>query len=205
MFQPVIMIWCWWLFWWQTDMVIKPSWDHWMIDWCLVYVIFLNYQRNRNAEDLTQKDDCPTREIGIFERSSYLYRTWSVQRCSRNKRLLHCYLRRNCWTEWVHRYILNVHHCWYHLQAKYMTAMGVQVVGTILNKTVHTGDNFWGLVWSDIPAALQVYVTGVIHFEFITYNVLAGISLRNLYPDPDIECKILVHDQKTACSCFLTG
>ena len=31
-----------------------------------------------------------------------------------------------------------------------MTALGVQVVGTVLNKTVSTGDNHWGLPWADL-------------------------------------------------------
>ena len=41
-----------------------------------------------------------------------------------------------------------------------MTAMGVQVMGTTLNKCVSKGDDHWGLKWSLIPAALKVYALG---------------------------------------------
>ena len=61
---------------------------------------------------------------------------------------------------------------------KNMTAMGVQVTGTILNKTVSTGDNLWGIRWEMIPASLQCYALGDIRFGFITYNVLAGLLLN---------------------------
>ena len=37
------------------------------------------------------------------------------------------------------------------LRARNMTALGVQVVGTDLNKTVSTGDNLWGLPWANLP------------------------------------------------------
>ena len=45
----------------------------------------------------------------------------------------------------------------YHMNARGMTLMGVQVLGAILNKCVSTTDNKWGYRWSDIPQALQVY------------------------------------------------
>ena len=61
---------------------------------------------------------------------------------------------------------------------KNMTAMGVQVTGTLLNKTVSTGDNLWGIRWEMIPASLQCYALGDIRFGFITYNVLAGLLLN---------------------------
>ena len=91
----------------------------------------------------------------------------------------------------------------YKLRAKNMTAMGVQVMGTILNKCVSTGDNQWGQIWSHIPAALQVYALGDIKFGFITYNVLAGILIRDLLPDPEILCKLLECSQKTAVEWIL--
>ena len=86
---------------------------------------------------------------------------------------------------------------------KIMTAMGVQVTGTLLNKTVSTGDNLWGLRWSVIPASLQCYALGDIKFGFITYNVLAGILLRDLFPDPDVLCRYLGCTQTGAVSWFL--
>ena len=39
-------------------------------------------------------------------------------------------------------------------RARNMTALGVQVVGTVLNKNVSTGDDLWGLPWADLPASL---------------------------------------------------
>ena len=70
-----------------------------------------------------------------------------------------------------------------------MTALGVQVVGTVLNKTVLTGDDLWGLPWADLPPSLLVYGIGDIRFGYICYSVLAGIILRVLFPEPDIVCK----------------
>ena len=67
-----------------------------------------------------------------------------------------------------------------------MTAMVVQVLGTLLNKTVSTGDDCWGRRWSVIPRSLQCYALGDIKFGFITYNILAGILLSDLFLDPDV-------------------
>ena len=39
----------------------------------------------------------------------------------------------------------------YRMNAIGMTPMGVQVLGTILNKCVSTADNKWGYKWKDIP------------------------------------------------------
>ena len=36
----------------------------------------------------------------------------------------------------------------YKLRAGNMTALGVQVIGTVLNKTVSTGDDLWGKPWA---------------------------------------------------------
>ena len=70
-----------------------------------------------------------------------------------------------------------------------MTAMGVQVIGSLLNKMVSTGgDDLCGLKWSMIPDALKCYALGDIKFGFITYNVLAGLLLRDIFPDPDALC-----------------
>ena len=44
----------------------------------------------------------------------------------------------------------------YQMNARRMTPMGVQVLGTILNKCVSTADNMWGYKWQDIPSSLQV-------------------------------------------------
>ena len=54
-----------------------------------------------------------------------------------------------------------------------------------------------------IPKSLQCYALGDIKFGFITYNVLAGILLRDLFPDPDVLCKYLNCTQETAVNWFL--
>ena len=36
----------------------------------------------------------------------------------------------------------------YQFRARNMTAIGVQILGTVLNKTVSTGDNTWGVTWN---------------------------------------------------------
>jgi len=86
----------------------------------------------------------------------------------------------------------------YKFHARNMTAMGVQVIGTLLNKNVSTGDNLWGLRWSMIPKALQCYALGDIRFGFITYNVLAGLLMRDVFPDPDVVCRFLGCGQRAA-------
>ena len=76
------------------------------------------------------------------------------------------------------------------LRVRNMTALGVQVVGTSLNKTVSTGDDLWGLPWAELPPSPQVYGIGDTRFRYICYFVLAGIILRDLvFPDSDIMCK----------------
>ena len=46
------------------------------------------------------------------------------------------------------------------LSARNMTALGVQVLGTVLNKTILTGDDLWGLPWATLHPSLQVYGIG---------------------------------------------
>ena len=87
--------------------------------------------------------------------------------------------------------------------ARNMNTLGVQVLGTILNKTVSTGDDMWGLRWDDIPDALQIYGIGDIKFGFMVYIVLAGILLRDLFPDPDVVCFYLRCEQEEAVKWFL--
>ena len=42
------------------------------------------------------------------------------------------------------------------LRARNMTDLGVQVIGTVLNKTASTGDDLWGLPWAELPPSLQM-------------------------------------------------
>ena len=46
------------------------------------------------------------------------------------------------------------------LRARNMTALGVQVLGTVFNKNVSTGDDLWGIPWAELPPSLQVYRIG---------------------------------------------
>ena len=71
----------------------------------------------------------------------------------------------------------------YQMNARGMTPMGVQVLGAILNKCVSIADNKWGYKWGDIPRSLQVHGLGDLKFGHITFIVLTGILLRDLYPD----------------------
>ena len=80
---------------------------------------------------------------------------------------------------------------------------GVQILGTVLNKTVSTGDDSWGVPWNELPPSLQVYGIGDIRFGFICYNVLAGILARDLFPEPEIVCKTLKTEQRGAISWIL--
>ena len=48
-----------------------------------------------------------------------------------------------------------------------------------------------------------MYALGDIKFGFITFNVLAGILIRDLFPDPEILCKLLECSQKTAVDWIL--
>ena len=91
----------------------------------------------------------------------------------------------------------------YKFQSRNMTAMGVQVIGTLLNKNVSTGDDWWGERWKLIPESLRCYALGDIQFGFMTYNVLAGLLMRDVFPDPDVLCKYLKSNQKEASDWFL--
>ena len=55
-----------------------------------------------------------------------------------------------------------------------------------------------GLPWAELPPSLQVYGIGDIRFGYICYSVLAGIMLRDLFPEPDIVCKTLTTDLKVS-------
>ena len=91
----------------------------------------------------------------------------------------------------------------YEFQATNMTALGVQVCGTILNKTCSTGDDKWGWSWREIPEALQVYGLGDIRFGYMCYSILAGILLADTFPDPDICCRYLNSGQLKFTSFFM--
>ena len=91
----------------------------------------------------------------------------------------------------------------YEFYATNMTALGVQVCGTILNKTCSTGDDKWGWSWSEIPEALRVYGLGDIRFGYMCYTILAGILLADTFPDPEICCRYLESSQVRFTSFFM--
>ena len=81
------------------------------------------------------------------------------------------------------------------LRARNMTALGVQVVVTVLNKNISMGDNLWRLPWAELPPSLQVHGIGDIPFGYICYSLLALIMISDLFPEPEIVCKILKAEQ----------
>ena len=42
----------------------------------------------------------------------------------------------------------------YKFRARNRTVMGVQVLGTVLNKTVSTGNHLWRVPWNELPPSL---------------------------------------------------
>ena len=79
--------------------------------------------------------------------------------------------------------------CGYAASSRCMTAMGIQVLGTVLNKTVSRGDDKWAWSWGELQGSLQVYAMGIIRFSHMSYNILSSILIRDFFPDPDIACK----------------
>ena len=69
-----------------------------------------------------------------------------------------------------------------------MQAMSVQVLGSIMNKSVSRGDGEWGLPWAKIDDALKVYCLGDLKFGHMTAVVLSLLSLWDIFPDPDVVC-----------------
>ena len=61
-----------------------------------------------------------------------------------------------------------------------------------------------GLPWSELPPSFQVYGIGDICFGYICYSVLAGIMIRDVFPEPKIVCnKMLNSKQQGAVSWIL--
>ena len=66
----------------------------------------------------------------------------------------------------------------YKLRARNMTALGVQVLGTVHNKNLSVGDDLLGLPWAEL-------------------------MIRDLFPEPEIICKNLSTEQQGAVSWIL--
>ena len=77
----------------------------------------------------------------------------------------------------------------YVANSRSMTTMGVQILGTVLNKTVYRGDDKWAWAWNELPGSLQIYAVGDLRFSHISYNILSSIMVRDFFPDPDVTCK----------------
>ena len=71
-----------------------------------------------------------------------------------------------------------------------MLPLAVITVGMVMNKVVVMADGKWGLRWSQIPPALQVYAIGNVKMGYLTYSVLISLLLRQLFPDPELVCRL---------------
>ena len=71
-----------------------------------------------------------------------------------------------------------------------MPPLAVITVGMVMNKVVSMADGKWGLRWSQIPPALQVYALGDVKMGYLTYNVLISLLLSQLFPDPELVCRL---------------
>ena len=71
-----------------------------------------------------------------------------------------------------------------------MPPLAVITVGMVMNKVVSMADGKWGLRWSQIPPALQVYALGDVKIRHLTYNVLISLLLSQLFPDPELVYRI---------------
>ena len=74
----------------------------------------------------------------------------------------------------------------YQMKSRSINPFSVQITGTTMNKCVSTGDSKRGRVRKDVPDALKVYALGDIRLGHIDNMVLAGVILRDFFPDPDI-------------------
>ena len=88
------------------------------------------------------------------------------------------------------------------LQYRHMTAMSMIVLGGTMNKVCSIADSLWGISYRKLPDALKVYALADIKFGFMTYHVLMSLLLRQLFPDPDIACRLSDVDQKQYVTWF---
>ena len=80
-----------------------------------------------------------------------------------------------------------------------MTNMGVQALGTLLNRCVSSGDRKWGQKWEFISRLLKVYALGNLQVIYGSLIVLVSIIIRDYFPDPDVLCKQLRLFQYESC------
>ena len=72
-----------------------------------------------------------------------------------------------------------------------MKSMGVQALGTILNRCVGVGEGKWGQKWEYISRSLKVYALGNLRVIYGSMIVLMGVIIRDFFPDPDVVCRQL--------------
>ena len=77
----------------------------------------------------------------------------------------------------------------YALRSRTMTTMGIQILGTVLNKMVSTGDDKWSWAWDELPDSLKVYALGDVRMGHMTYNILSAVIIQDYFPDPEVVCK----------------
>ena len=77
----------------------------------------------------------------------------------------------------------------YALRSRSMTTLGIQVLGTVLNKMVSTGDDKWSWAWEKLPDSLKVYALGDLRMGYMTYNILSAVIIQDYFPDPEVVCK----------------
>ena len=77
-----------------------------------------------------------------------------------------------------------------------MLPLAVITLGMMMNKVVSTADWKWARSWPELPSALQAYAVGDIKMGHLTYNVLMALLHRQLFPDPELVCRLSRCDQK---------
>ena len=64
------------------------------------------------------------------------------------------------------------------------------MLGTVLNKVVSHGDSTWGRSWGSLDRSLRAYCIMNVGHRHIIFNVLSGLLLRELFPDPEGACYV---------------
>ena len=78
----------------------------------------------------------------------------------------------------------------YQLSSFNMTAVSLNVNGSTLNKIVSVGDGKWGLRFDLLPRSLRAYAIADLKFGHMAYSTLMTILLREIFPDPDVSCRL---------------
>ena len=71
-----------------------------------------------------------------------------------------------------------------------MLPLAVITLGMMMNKVVSIADWKWARRWCELPSALQAYAVGDIKMGYLTYNVLMALLHRQLFPDPELVCRL---------------